>query len=288
LILQEDNGGKFKSTFFSALAGRGGGRWKFFTDAHIAVDNKDTWPIINRFWFIEWTEMAQLQRADSREAIKGFLSRGEDDFRPPYGRDTITWPRRSIFVGTTNQKEILENNGGNRRFWMIEDVGAKGKIDLARVAGMRDRLWAQAVAEFSAQYQIKKETGEYLIGNEGAKIGWWLEDESEKVQEELQKEYIREPISREIINVWLNQKEEVTVSQIINDGPKALQTFNYQGKRGQMEVAEVLKSLGWIKKQAQQNGIRVMLWARGPDARPKGSIQTEKAGVFSGGLTVVR
>src|SRR5262249_45577714 len=59
---------------------------------------------------------------------------------PAYGRIREDRPRRSIEWGTTNTKQYLLSQTGNRRFWPLET----GKIDLAALIRDREQLLGEA------------------------------------------------------------------------------------------------------------------------------------------------
>ena len=72
--------------------------------------------------------------------LKGFLSQSEDILRKPYGRDQLTMPRRTVFVGSVNQLDFLSDQTGARRFIPV----SLRDIDLRRLAEIdKDQLWAQ-------------------------------------------------------------------------------------------------------------------------------------------------
>lgn len=96
-------------------------------------------------WFVELDELDVARKADA-QSLKSFLSRTIDRIRKPYDKVTRDFPRRCVFVGTTNDSSYLKDSTGNRRF-----LPAKvGRIDLAAVARVRDQLFAEAVATWLA------------------------------------------------------------------------------------------------------------------------------------------
>ena len=136
LILQGAQG-YFKSTFFKLLCGE-----QFFDDTMGSANDKDERLKLHRFWFIEWAELEALFRRKDISTVKAFITIAYDNIRPPYGRQTVTYNRRSIIVGTTNGDDFLRDPTGNRRFWVIP---VKKPIPIDLLEEERDRIWAAAV-----------------------------------------------------------------------------------------------------------------------------------------------
>ncbi len=130
----------------------------WFSDSKVVVGDKDSYLAASRFWVHEFAELASLKRGD-RETIKAFFTSVQDSYRPPYGRTTVIRPRRCLFVATTNELEFLEDETGDRRYWV---VSCTRQIDFAAIERDRDQLLAEAVQHYSA--------GE----------PWWLETAAEK------------------------------------------------------------------------------------------------------------
>src|ERR1700730_17492579 len=91
-----------------------------------------------------------MLRAGNQTSVKAFISQRDDTYRPPYGRTTVTQPRCSLIVGTTNEDDFLTDPTGNRRFWPVA-VGDTLDIDLLKT--WRDQLWAEAVVAYRAGEQ---------------------------------------------------------------------------------------------------------------------------------------
>lgn len=84
-----------------------------------------------------------MRRSDT-EAVKAFLSRTEERYRPAYGRSEVIEPRRCVFAGTTNRNDYLTDDTDGRRFWPVT-VGA---IKLDELTADREQIWAEAVELF--------------------------------------------------------------------------------------------------------------------------------------------
>lgn len=87
-------------------------------------------------------EMGELKGMHSREIehVKAFLSKRYEKWTPKYKELTVTFPRRCVFVGTTNQVEFLADETGERRFLPVE----VGTANVEAVAADREQLWAEA------------------------------------------------------------------------------------------------------------------------------------------------
>lgn len=134
MLILEGEQGVYKSTALNVLFG------KWFTDNLSDIHNKDVCLDMQGKWGIEVAELHKLRSADI-EALKAFVSRQVDRFRPPYGREVVQAPRQCVLVGTTNQYQYLRDESGGRRFWPV----LCGNIDIEQLRESRDELWAQAV-----------------------------------------------------------------------------------------------------------------------------------------------
>lgn len=132
--------GTFKSTFIRLLCGN-----NWFTDSLETVRGKEAAELLQGFWHVELGELNATRKAD-REAIKIFLSKNEDIFRMPYGRNTSRFKRQCVFWGTTNEGGFLRDPTGERRQHPIEIcVQKRTKNVLIDLERERDQLWAEAV-----------------------------------------------------------------------------------------------------------------------------------------------
>lgn len=132
-----------KSTLISKM----GGDW--FSDSVTTIEGKEGMENLRKAWLIELGELAGIKRSEV-EAIKQFLSRSEDRYRPAYGKRLETYKRQCVFFGTTNERNFLKGTDGNRRFWVVE-VGLEepreniwGTLD----DEYRDQVWAEAKTRY--------------------------------------------------------------------------------------------------------------------------------------------
>jgi len=188
LVLEGPQGIR-KSAALRTLAG------PYFTDELAALNSKDAALQTRGVWIIELSELDTLARSEIA-AIKAFMSRTSDRFRPPYGKRLIESPRQCIFAGTVNHYDYLKDASGGRRFWPVQC----GRIDVGSLERDRDQLWAEAKAKYAS----------------GAI--WWLETaELVNAAEEEQAERYEEDPWTEVIAEWTEVRETVAVSEILEN-----------------------------------------------------------------------
>ena len=132
--------GDGKSTFLNKL----GGAW--YSDTLTTIQGKEGLEQIQGCWIIEIAELAGLRKAEV-EAIKHFISKQRDTFRPAFGRTSETYERQCIFAATTNKNDFLSDPTGNRRFLPIEVRAhlATQSVFSKDLDNERDQIWAEAV-----------------------------------------------------------------------------------------------------------------------------------------------
>jgi predicted P-loop ATPase len=224
LILEGGQGGK-KSSACRVL----GGEW--FSDSMPEnLASKDASQHIRGKWLIELAELHALSRSEIT-ALKAFLTRREETYRPSYGRKEVKEPRQVVFIGTTNKSVYLRDETGGRRFWpvVVDDVA----LDLLKQD--RDQLFAEAVAR-------------YRRGER-----WWPtpEFEQEFIEPEQEARYEADAWE-ELIEDYLHRQKpaRITVAQIARDVleievPKL-------GNMEQRRIMAVLGRLHW--KRGKRSG----------------------------------
>ena len=110
--------------------------------AGLAIDPRDKDSILKATsCFIG--EIGELETTMKRDipALKSFITDREDEVRPPYGRSSERYIRRTSYIATCNSSDFLLDTTGNRRFWTIPcnqpfDLDALARLDVMQ-------LWAE-------------------------------------------------------------------------------------------------------------------------------------------------
>lgn len=227
MLVLEGPQGAMKSTACRIL----GGDW--FSDNMPDVSGgKDASLHLRGKWLIEVAEMSAISRAEDA-ALKAFMSRPVERFRPPYGRAEITLPRQCIFVGTTNKAAYLRDETGGRRYWPVK----VGKIDPDALARDRDQLLAEALHLYRDGRQ------------------WWpkADFERECIQPEQDERYEADVWETPIAN-WLVGKPRVTVSEVATQA-LYIETGRI-GTADQRRITACLARLGWSPGKRGTGGVR--------------------------------
>jgi predicted P-loop ATPase len=197
-----------------------GGEW--FSDSLPDVTrDKDAAQHLRGKWIVEISELSAIGRAEA-EALKSFISRPVERYRPPYGRQEVVEPRQCLFVGTTNRSTYLGDDTGGRRFWPVK----VGMVDTAALAADRDQLFAEAVAAFRAGAQ------------------WWPDANFERdhIRVEQESRFETDLWEPEIASFVIG-RTRVQVSEVARD---ALHLEMAKiGTKEQRRIAAVLSRLGW-------------------------------------------
>ena len=177
MLVLEGGQGSIKSTACRALAGS-----EFFSDALRDITSKDASQHLRGLWLIEIAELEAMSKAEST-AMKAFLTRNVERYRPPYGRKEVIEPRQCVFIGTTNENAYLKDATGNRRFWPVK----VGRVELEVLKRDRNQLFAEAAQRFHA--------GEH----------WWPDADAEvRTIQPVQASRFAQDLWYEPIHLWLD------------------------------------------------------------------------------------
>ncbi|MEM7529642.1 MAG: virulence-associated E family protein [Pseudomonadota bacterium] len=216
MLVLEGAQGRRKSSALGALAGE-----EWFSDALPQMGTKDAQSYLRGRWIIEVGELEAMRK--EVDAIKAFITRQVETYRPAYGREEVSEPRRCVFAGTTNKDDWQRDPTGGRRFWPVR----VGKIDVDSIARDRDQLWAEAVSLYRS--------GER----------WWLEGEvAEQAQAEAAERRPDDPWRADIARA-VQGRVEVTAKLVLGEmGVQPSDMTPALSKR----VAQELRALGWLQR----------------------------------------
>lgn len=229
-LLLHGRQGLGKSTFFSIL----GAPWH--SDSTIDINNKDAYQQIHAAWIYEFSELENVVSGRAESRLKAFMTSTHDAFRAPYAQAVVNRARSVALCGTTNRQEILTDDTGSRRFWIVP---VAHELDREMLAHARNQLWAEARAAY--------ESGE----------PWWFDRQLEAEREAAAEDYEADDVWMETVEAWLRSPSitEVTICRVLEDALKV--EIARQDRWAQMRVAKVLKRLGWNR---QRSGSRDRQW----------------------------
>ena len=95
-------------------------------------------------WIIEISEMGATNRHEL-ETQKSFLSACHTRTRLAYERRAVDYKRQCVFIGSTNQDEYLKDSTGNRRWWPLDASEDIKFINIKKLRGEVDQIWAEAM-----------------------------------------------------------------------------------------------------------------------------------------------
>ena len=105
--------------------------------------NKDSIIQATSNWICELGEIGSTLKKDM-DSVKAMLTKANDEYRLPYGRSTLKFPRMTSFVGTVNDDKFLIDQTGNRRFATVpiaDDVHIDYNTQIRPFNSLQ--LWAQ-------------------------------------------------------------------------------------------------------------------------------------------------
>lgn len=195
---------------------------------------------------LEIGEMRGLYTKDMA-GVKDFLTRAVDSWIPKYHECPIEYKRRSLFIGTTNVDDFLEDSTGNRR-WL--PVKCPTQIDVKAIGRDRNQLWAEA---------------RLLYQSHG--ISW---QDSANLALDVHEDHRAVSVWEDYINEYLNtpgldgktpiEVGDITIQELaINAIGLASSNINM---REQKAIGNILRQLGFVREQKLIGDIRKRVWVK--------------------------
>ena len=192
-------------------------------------------------WISELGEIGSTMRKDM-DTVKAFLTKSTDEYRTPYGKASLHYPRMTSFVGTVNDEQFLIDQTGNRRFVTIP-LAPDLVIDYNTQIKPFDalQLWAQIY---------------HIVKNEDKSSCFRLSEDEKRYLEKRNATFVK-PMKGEyeVLDILEEQQtqeqgyicsfKEMTVLQFIQ-----LHNLKYDART----VGQVLKKHGYESKWKKENG----------------------------------
>jgi hypothetical protein len=188
--------GAFKSTFFREVIGD-----RFFTDQPMDLGDKDSRILLANHAIVEWSELEHVVSPKKVQLVKNFLSQREDKIRLPYGRSMVTLKRRCVIAGSTNETEILHDDTGDRRFWIVE-VASRIAIDILRA--QREQLLAEAKHRILEHFD-SSDNGRRDAAWENGRF-WFTLEENSRLVEKVNRDYRPTEVWAGDIALWISKQ----------------------------------------------------------------------------------
>ena len=133
-----------------------------YTDSIDFSQKRDAELYLNRFALINIDEFDQITLTQ-QGFLKHILQKSVVNLRKPHGRSVLELQRYASFIGTSNQKDLLTDPSGSRRFICIE---VTGNIDTTQPIDY-EQLYAQAMHEIShgERYWFNSEDEQIMTEN---------------------------------------------------------------------------------------------------------------------------
>lgn len=193
-------------------------------------------------------EIGELRGLHTREleSILAFITRTHERWVPKFKEFAAQYPRRLMFMGTTNKDEFLSIELGNRR-WLPVQVH---RADIAGIRRDREQLWAEACIRFDlagVEYQ-------------GA----------EALAPKAREQHVITEVWAETISQWLDEPDALSGStprtrEFLRVGEVARGALRMEdkqiGKREEMRICNALRECGFSRVTKRVGNKTVKVWA---------------------------
>jgi predicted P-loop ATPase len=194
-------------------------------------------------------EIGELRGLHTREleSIKAFITRTHENWVPKYREFATSFPRRLVFIGTTNQEHFLADDTGNRRWCPVRTSMA----DIDAIKRDRLQLWAEGRVWFEL-------------------FGVAFQDAERLAQDVHDEHTITEPWADSVAD-WLDApdalsgdtprtREFLQVHEVARD---CLHIEARNLKRvDQMQIGKILRAQGYEAGRVFQNGKQMRVWVK--------------------------
>ncbi|MDU6964393.1 MAG: VapE family protein [Klebsiella aerogenes] len=195
-------------------------------------------------------EIGELRGLNTKEleSIKAFVTRTHENWIPKYREFATQFPRRLVFIGTTNEDEFLADKTGNRR-WLPVEVSS---VDVQAIKRDLLLLWAEACETFK-------------------RLGGIQFRDAERLGASVHEQYTIKDAWLETVEKWLDTPDLMT-----NDIPRNCEFLRasdvlrdaigldprHIGKREEMRISNVLQNCGYKRETRRVEGKLMKVWRK--------------------------
>ncbi len=204
-------------------------------------------------WVLELPEIDMYFKPTYAEILKNLITLQVDEIRRPYELPCKA-KRGFVFIGTSNEPQLLVDSTGNRRFVPIR-LPNNHLVPWRRLKDERGGLWAAAV-----QLYKDGETWEYTSGQLAELASY-------------QEEFLERDSWHDSIVSYISDKNHLTTADILRNAIDIPLDRTNNGH--QRRVGRVMRSLGWNYSTRKVNGKSTRVWVRTEEADPVREIESD-------------
>lgn len=209
-----------------------------YREADMGARDADTSRVILGALVVELAEMRGL-RTRGNESIKAWVTRQREVWVPKFKEQARSYARRCLFIGTTNDDELLDDATGERRWLPFEAP----KVDLAAVKRDMLQLWAEAVWLFDM-----------------AGIAW---EDAQRLAPEVHDNFKVIDAWEEPVRRWLDGQPDLTQTTTTQVAVLALNLEEREvNQTVQQRIGKILHKCGFLRDQVRRNGQKVRVFRR--------------------------
>jgi hypothetical protein len=229
-----------KSSLVRALAS------EWYGELSIGLESKEAHMMLQGVWLAEMAELDSLTRTEETR-LKAFITMTDDTWIPKYSNFKVSNPRRTIFIGTTNEESYLKGQQGNTRFLPIKTTD----ISIPLLLDMREQLFAEALQVYTASLK-----------------SWWQLPEDAEQSASVEREKRRAVnVFEPTIQAWLDTglratRNETTWAEIAEQCLQITSPERWKDISLQKQIATAMKALGWRNTVVKRQGKATRVWAK--------------------------
>ncbi len=169
--------------------------------------NTDDHLRLNRTFFYNLEELQSLSKSDIN-ALKAYISTKDTNERVPYDRISLSRPRRTNFIASTNRETFLTDESGNTR-WLVFLV-TKFNFDYKTQININD-VWGQAYSLYLDNYDFELSEAEHK----------WQEFSNKKfevhyIEHDLISQNFRVPTTKNDCGMFFTNAQLISILQTNN------------------------------------------------------------------------